>query len=423
MQIEDLEKFNSWWKSGVVRKELLQNYKRKMYDTALQYLNKRQILLIYGLRRVGKTVIMLQLIDELLKNGINAKNILYFSFDEFAFDFKEVLESYQALILGRNFDEIDKKVYIFLDEIQKVKDWENKLKVQYDLYPNVKFVISGSAAVNLRKKAKESLAGRIVDLLLEPLSFEEFLEFNGKDVKKIKEKPELWKKELLSGFYKYIKIGMLPELAKEEDEEFGRQYILNNLIDRIVYKDLPDEFDMRDRELLKSLVYLIGKNPGMMLDYKGISKNLGKDQRTIKEYLEYLEFGLLIKVIFNYRGSHVASARKLKKVYPAIPCIIFALNQDFDRILPLMLEDIVLFQSHAEFFFKENLEVDFLKEHRNGFLAIEVKKNAENAKQVKWLLNRLKNKRIEAIMVDLDRETNLDGINVVPVWKWLLNRD
>ncbi len=420
MQTEDLEKFNSWWKNGMVRKTLLQTYKRKLYDTAYKNLNRRQILLIYGLRRVGKTVIMFQLIEELLNKGIDPRNILYFSFDELIFDLKDVLESYQILILRRNFEESNEKIYLFLDEIQKVKDWESKLKTVYDLYPNLKIVISGSAAVNLRKKAKESLAGRIIDLMLEPLSFEEFLELNGKNLERVKKNPDLWKKELLSAFYRYIKLGMLPELAKEEDEEFGRQYILNNLIDRIIYKDLPDEFEIRDRELLKSLVYMAGKNPGMLLDYKAVSKNLGKDQRTIKEYFEYLEFGLLIKIISNYRGSSVSSARKLKKVYPSIPCIIFALTQDFDRVLPAVLENVVLFHSRAEFFYKENMEVDFLKEEKGQMLAIEVKLKAEDTKQIKWLSNKFRNKKIKPMMVDLEKETELDGIKVIPLWKWLL---
>ncbi|MCL5101104.1 MAG: ATP-binding protein [Candidatus Parvarchaeota archaeon] len=421
MQIDDLEKFNAWWKGIAVRKELLQTYKRQLYALASRYLNRRQILLIYGLRRVGKTVILFQLIDELLSKGIDPKNILYFSFDELVFDLKDVLDSYQMLILKRNFDEASGKIYLFLDEIQKVKDWESKLKIVYDLYPNVKIVISGSAAVNLRKKAKESLAGRIIDLILEPLSFEEFLELNGKDINKIRENPDLWKKELLSAFYRYVKMGMLPELAKEEDEEFGRRYILNNLIDRIIYKDLPDEFEIRDRGLLKSLVYITGKNPGMLLDYKALSKNLGKDQRTIKEYFEYLEFGLLTKIISNYRGSSVSSARRLKKVYPSIPCIIFALTQDFNRVLPEVLEDLVLFHSHAEFFYKENIEVDFLKEEGSQILAIEVKLKAEDAKQIKWLSTKFRNKKIRPLMIDLEKETKIDGVNVIPLWKWLLN--
>jgi len=126
--LEDLERFNPWWKTGKVREEWLKEYRRSAYFEIAKYIGKRQIILIWGLRRVGKTTLMLQIISELLKKT-GSKNILYFSFDEISFDLKEVLEGYQKFILGRTFEEMKETVYVFLDEIQKVKDWENKLKI------------------------------------------------------------------------------------------------------------------------------------------------------------------------------------------------------------------------------------------------------------------------------------------------------
>lgn len=228
MLIEELERFNPWWKTGSVREEWVKGYRRKLYFEIEKYVEKKQVVLIWGLRRAGKTTILFQIIQNLL-GSIKPRNILYFSFDEIAFDLKDVLESYQKFILNRTFEETGEKLYVFLDEIQKVKDWENKLKIYYDLYPNIKFFISGSASVRLRKRSRESLAGRILDFLLKPLSFEEFLEMNGRDLKKIKENPELWKRDILPLFYRYIKYGMFPELVNEDDEDFARKYILNNV--------------------------------------------------------------------------------------------------------------------------------------------------------------------------------------------------
>ena len=146
-----LEQFNPWWKTGNVKDSWLKPYKRHIYSDIEKYTDKRQVILIWGLRRTGKTTIMFQLIQDLLTYA-DKKHIFYFSFDEIVFDFKEILESYQQTVLGNNFDEVEGKIYIFLDEIQKVDDWENKIKVYYDLYPNIKFVISGSASVSLRRK-------------------------------------------------------------------------------------------------------------------------------------------------------------------------------------------------------------------------------------------------------------------------------
>lgn len=416
---DDLERFNPWWKTGTVRPELLKDYKRKTYFELEKYLKKRQILLLWGLRRVGKTTLLLQLISRLLKDT-GKKNIFYFSFDEIAFDLKDILESYQKFILGRTFEENSDTLYIFLDEIQKVDDWENKLKTYYDLYPGIKFFISGSASVTLRKKSKECLAGRILDFLMTPLTFEEFLEMNNKDVAKIKANPGLWKREILPLFYRYLKYGTFPELAEEQDEEFARKYIQNNVIDRIIYRDLPEEFEIKDVELLKTLVYLLGKRPGTIVNYSEISKNLGKDQRTIANYFEYLEFGLLIKMIFNYRGSPMASRRKLKKAYLTTPNIAFAFNQDLDSVLPFMLENLIATKIDARFFYRNSFEIDFVIPANRKLDAIEVKKKEKDTKQIKKFREKFREKAGKSIIIDLEKERT-DGIAVIPAWKFLLD--
>ncbi len=419
VSIEDFERFNPWWRTGAVRPEWLKEYKRGSYFEVEKYIEKRQIQLIWGLRRVGKTTIMYQVISYILKKT-DKKRVFYFSFDEIAFDLKDVLEGYQKLILNKIFDDTKERIYVFLDEIQKVHDWENKLKTYYDLYPNVKFFISGSASVALRKRSKESLAGRILDFLVKPLPFREFLEMNGKDMAKIKKSPDLWKRDILPLFYRYIKYGMFPELVAEEDEEFARKYIQNNVVDRIIYKDLPEEFEIKDIELLKTLVYLLGRNPGMIINYKAIAKDLGRDQRTISNYFEYLEFGLLIKFVFNYRGSSLASARKLKKAYFSTPNIAFAFNQDIERILPAMLENLVSSETGANLFYRNGFEIDFILPENGKLDAIEVKKTEKDIKQIKKLKEKFGAKVRHAIMVDLEKEGNIEGIAIIPAWKFLL---
>ncbi|MBC2699774.1 MAG: ATP-binding protein [ANME-2 cluster archaeon] len=415
-----LEQFNPWWKTGNVKDSWLKPYKRHIYSHIEKYTDKRQVILIWGLRRTGKTTIMFQLIQELLTCA-DKKHIFYFSFDEIVFDFKEILESYQQTVLGNNFDEAEGKIYIFLDEIQKVDDWENKLKVYYDVYPNIKFVVSGSASVSLRRKSTESLTGRLMDFQMKLLSFEEFIEMKGRDTKKIRENPDLWKRELIPLFYRYLKYGMFPELYDENDEDFARKYILNNVIERVIYKDLPDEFAIKDVELLKTLVYIICKKPGMIVNYREIAKDLGKDQRTIANYFEYLEFGLLIKFVFNYRGSPIASMRKMKKVYLYTPNLAFAFNQDIDSILPYMLENIVASHTDARFFYRNSFEIDFIIPDNDKQDIIEVKKSRKSVKQVKKYQEKFGDKVGRSMIVTLEEEGTVDNISVIPAWKFLLD--
>lgn len=415
--IEELEKFNPWWRTGKVKDEWLKGYKRQLYSEIEKYIGRKQAVLIWGLRRMGKTTLMFQLIQNILENA-NPKSILYFSFDEMSFDLKDVLETYQKVILNKTFEEIKEKIYIFFDETQKVKDWENKIKVYYDLYPNIKFFLSGSASVRLRKRSKESLAGRVFDFTLKPLSFEEFLEMSGKDTKKIKADAEVWKREVLPLFYRYIKYGMFPELINEESEEFAKRYILNNVVERIIYKDLPEEFAVKDIELLKNLVYAVGKKPGMIVNYKEISKNLGKDQRTIANYFEYLEFGLLVKFAFNYRGSRMASMRKLKKAYLTTPNIAFAFSPSLQ--LPQLLENLVLTETDAQFFYRNSFEVDFVILGNGKLIPIEVKKEESDTKQVRKFMEKFEGKATNPMVVSMENEGISGGIKIIPAWKFLL---
>jgi len=421
MDLKEVEKFNPWWKTGKIRESWVEDYKRKLYYEILKYLDKKQIILIQGLRRTGKTTILFQIIQELLNKKISPENILYFSFDEIPHDIKEVLETYQNFILKKTFEKVNKKIYIFFDEIQKVRDWENKLKILYDINPNLKFIVSGSSSIKLRRRGKESLAGRIIDFTLPTLEFDEFLELNNFDVKKIKENPDLWKREIFPLFCSYIKYSSFPELAKEEDEEFARKYIINSVIERVIYKDIPEEFRIKEIELLKRLLYIIGRNPGMITNFKELGKNLGRDERTISNYFDYLEYGLLIKFIFNYRGSPLATMRKLKKVYFTTPNLIFALNPSFEDKLPKVLENLIASRPGIDYFYCNKYEVDFIKANEK-IEAIEVKLERKKLKQLKkFTSDKIFSKKLtNCFIVDLKKEGMEENIKIIPAWKFIL---
>ena len=123
MEKAKLEEFNHWWVSGNVDPELALPFKRDVYPQIEKHLDKRFISALVGLRRVGKTTTMYQLIQKLIESNINKTTILFFSFDEVSMKLNDVLETYKE-IHNKNFRE--EKIYIFLDEIQKCVGWENE---------------------------------------------------------------------------------------------------------------------------------------------------------------------------------------------------------------------------------------------------------------------------------------------------------
>lgn len=156
-------------------------------------------------------------------------------------------------------------------------------------------------------------------------------------------------------------------------------------------------------------------------NFREISKNLGKDQRTIANYFEYLEFGLLIRFVFNYRGSPMASLRKMKKVYLSTPNIAFAFNQDMDRILPFLLENIIATQTDAKFFYRNGFEIDFVIPDNDELIAIEVKKTEKDIKQIRKFRKEFKSRIKKVMIIDLEKEGIVEGIEIIPAWKFLLN--
>ena len=149
MNIVDI---NPWWKTARIEEEWKQLPKRLIFSEVESYLNERQIIVITGLRRVGKTVLMHHLIDRLLQTK-QKEHILYYDFDLGDERLEEVFQKYKEAT-GTDFKK--EKIIVVLDEIQKHKNWENEIKAWYD-FTQIKFIISGSASLFIEKKQKKAL--------------------------------------------------------------------------------------------------------------------------------------------------------------------------------------------------------------------------------------------------------------------------
>lgn len=371
MDIKELFKFNEWWETGKVSEKNLEEYKRYLFKKILKFAEDRQIILLTGLRRVGKTKLMYQIIDILLERSIEKKKVLYFSFDEESFSIQDVLETYRKEILKKDFKEVD-KIYFFFDEIQKVKDWENKIKVYYDLNPNIKFFLTGSASLILAKRSRESLAGRLYEFVLKPLTFKEFLELKG--IKVDFENAKLLNEKILPYFSDFLTKAGFPELINVDDEEKIRNYIKLAVIERIIYRDIPSEFGRTDIELLEKLVDIFLKRPGSIINFDNLSRDLRRDKKTLIKYVFYLRFSMLINFISNFRISILATSRKNRKVYPATTSLVFAEYGRFDdRIIGAVLETACTEAELKHYFRAGRREIDFLMRKDDKIIPIEIK--------------------------------------------------
>ncbi len=412
MDREKLEEQNGWWFTGKVPEELLQKYKRALYKKLYGSLHKRQILSIVGLRRTGKTTLMFQLIEKLLEGGTEKTSILYFNFDEFVESLDDLLATYRE---AKKKDFREQKVFVFLDEIQKLENWPNQIKKFYDLYPKIKFVISGSESLFISTKTREHLAGRLYEFTLMPLSFKEYLGIRGFE-------PNLPAAKLRSLFLEYLENGGFPEMAGKSRAEVN-EYVKSVVLDKIIFKDIVKLFGVRDTDSLRQLIEIIAANPGIYLEYNSLAKQLGIDRRSVRNYVILLKESFLIKILGNYRRGRAASLRKIKRAYPTDSSIIFLFKPMVDeQFIGRIVETVVINSMSSNSFWRNSHEVDFVADG----VPIEVKhQNKIIDKDYEGLREFMRKFSVEkGVLLTKNNEEKIkvpEGkIELVPVWKFLL---
>ena len=175
---------NPWLDNKKINNQFLLGRKRKEFNDIIKRIDDKRILSIIGPRRVGKSILIYQTIDYLLKEKkVDNKRILLFSGDDPNLFFSktdklsDVLDVYFNEILEENITNLKSKVYIFIHEVHFIENWQNYLKVYFDRKYNIKFIVTGSSSVHLFKDANDSLFGRIENIYVLPLTFNQFINF------------------------------------------------------------------------------------------------------------------------------------------------------------------------------------------------------------------------------------------------------
>ena len=414
---EILKLLNPWWKDNLISQELARPYKREIFPKISGLINYRQIVLLSGLRRVGKTTLLYQIIDLLIKK-INSKKILYFNFDKKVEEIIEILESYQKLV---NINWKKEKMFVFLDEITRLNEWATKLKMLYDAFPNLKFFISSSGSLSLEEEAIKNLGGRYFIFNIKPLSFKEYLELKNK--KNMLKEANLFEKEIKEEIESYL-LRSFPEIVNWEDELLIKDYLRSTIIDRIVKSDLLDRFKNLNKDLLENLLKLFYSEPGIYLDYDGLSKSMKISKKTLIKHIYYLEFSYLIKRIRNFRVSTLSSLRKLQRVYAYWWPVTYCYGSNFDKIM----ENIVIsYADGKNYWRKDGKEIDLVLVNNKGVIPIEIKNKTNLSKEdLKNMIYFLKKNKLRLgyfIYNGEEKEMTLNNkakIIFIPLWKWLM---
>lgn len=404
-----IEKANPWWHAEF--KFSLEYKEREIYKKIIKFFPSRLIISLTGLRRVGKTTLMMQIMKQKIEEGFNRNNFFYFSFDEFSdIRIMDLIDIYEKII-GK-IDSSNKYIFLF-DEIQKVKDWSEQLKSVFDLYPNIKLIISGSESLFIRKNMRESLGGRIFEFKINPLSFKEFMNFRAIKINNF----FLQKEKIIENFKQYLITNGFPEIINVDEEE-ATKYIKEGIIDKTIYRDLSEILKIKNISLLKSIFNVIYNNPGQIIEIQSLAKELGVSRQIVSNYLEYLEDAFLIKKLYNFSRNARKTERKLKKYYSTLANNLL-IKSNFSKIF----EQFIVIQLDASFFWRDVFknEVDIIQ--TDPLIAIEIKsgKIKENdLESLEKFIHKFNPK--DNIIISYDTEKKIKKIKVIPFYKFLLDK-
>lgn len=422
---EILKQWNPWWSSGSVPEKKRLILRDTILRRIVKLLPEREAVVLSGVRRCGKSTLLYQAIDSLLKDGVAAGNILYLNLDEPLPEktvkvLDEVLNTYLELKNPQG------RLYLFFDEIQNIPRWEQWVKKQYDLSAkDIKFILTGSNSSMLSDDLAKLLTGRTLTVNVFPLSFREYLSFRGVVMKD----PDMQKRELRHHFSKYLTEGGFPEsvLGTENDTNVQR---LREYFDSILLRDIVASHNVRDSAKLRDLASHAMTNISTLLSYNKISKAIGLNISTLTEYLRFLENAYLIfqAKFFSYSVTESLLVQKPRKIYAIDNGMRNAVSFPFSKDEGRLAENLVFLALKREYgevyYWKGRGEVDFVIPHRDQTLtAINVSLGTQVPAREKAALEEFghsfKKVRERVVLTD-DVEKVEGGITYRPLWKWML---
>ena len=348
--------------------------KRELYIEKIKpFIDKDIIKVLTGIRRSGKSVMLKLIMEELKQNGIDEKQFININFENLINRELTTADKLHKYILKKA-SEIKKKCYIFLDEIQEVKDWEkciNSLRVNEEY--NFDIYITGSNAKLLSGELSTYLAGRYVEFVIYPFSFKEFLD----TLKSIQQNISI-----REAFQKYIKFGGMPFLYNLVFEEEPSLQYLNDIYSSIILKDITQRNKIRDTDLLERVINYLIMNVGNNFSATSISKFFKSENRkvsveTILNYIKAAEEAFLIYKVSrdDLIGKKILNVNE--KYYIVDHRIREAILESNQRDINQIFENIIYLELLRKGYNirvgkVDNLEIDFVCTKGNEKLYIQV---------------------------------------------------
>ncbi len=383
------------------------SFKRKIYSSLEKHLTVKQVTVLTGMRRTGKTTLVKQLIE-----ASNIEHKLFFDLEKL--DDRDLFSArnYDAIIKKISDDGVDfsKKVMICIDEIQLLPNIPSVIKYLYDHY-DIKFIVTGSSSYYIKNKFQESMAGRKKIFEIYPLDFGEYLTFKNIKYKPILNLNELENSEYLSSSLKfeyedYCIYGGFPEVVLNSDIS-EKKDLLQDILSSYINIDLVQIADIKKIPELTNIIKLLAARIGSKLDISKIATTVNLSRATVENYIYLLENTYFIKTIPVYSMNADKEIVKARKIYFLDNGIA---SQFADLSSGSKFENAIFNQLHHfgevnYYQLKTGQEIDFIIDKR---IAFEVKETAHPI-DYKKMMNLAKNVNIEKGFILGKNSTNFDN--------------
>lgn len=344
--------------------------KRKFYlEKIVKLIDTEDIKVITGVRRCGKTVLLKQIIDELENRGIASENIIYMSFESSKYKNIKNDNDLDEFIFSKT-NNLNGKIYLLFDEIQKVKNWEVSLN-SYRVDLECDIYITGSNSQLLSGELATLISGRYISINMLPFSFKELIQYYDEMHENIDE---------IKLFEQYLSYGGFPGLLNYENEE--KEKYLYDLYSTIVLNDILYKNKVKDLDLLERLMEFMISNIGQLFSANSISKYIKNENRktTPHTIINYMDYARNAFIFYQIKRENIKQKRKLlisDKYYLVDSGFYFIFNGSTQRNWGQLLENIVFLelirQGYSITIGKiQDLEVDFVCRKANQIKYIQV---------------------------------------------------
>ena len=398
-------------------------------------LNSNKIIAIAGARRTGKTYVMFQLINDLKERGVAKDNILYINFENERLIGLNAKDLDLLLVAHKELFNPDGKIYIFLDEIQVVENWDKWVRKIYDT-GNYQIILTGSSSELLSSEIATSLAGRNLTYTIYPLSFSEYISAKGLKVDKLL-KYSTDRGTILKAVRSFLEYGSFPEIALLADNT-RKLEVLSSYFDAIFFKDIVRRYRIREINELRIFLRILCSNYAsyfssvrVLNTFKSMGWNINRV--TILNFLEYSSNVFLIQKLEQYEKSTTKRLPFHRKVY-VIDTGISRLFSDINK--GRALENAVYLEllrkrngdiSYLQL--RSGKEIDFIVGEKTKEIiqvCYDVSEPDTRSGEVSALLEGARNLDLKSgkiITYDFEDEEIIDGIKIqyIPFWIWALN--